>query len=179
MKGRGILKEATRVSIPSGREILSRRCSLLIDLGQYHLLPLRLPPLLALARVLPFVLLSPLDRRQFLSLDLAGLLDDLGKMTMSLDAPNLGHVAVPLDQRFVVFEGLTLLGGFDAASLGRIGSPETNVTVIGSAQEVFGIGGPGGSELVCCVSKIITEDGGAYHRVNGEDRLTTLCMRLV
>lgn len=165
--------------MPSDREMLSRRCSLLIDLGQNHLLPLRLPPVLALARVLPFVLLSPLDRRQFLSLDLAGLLDDLGNMTMSLDASNLGHVAVPLDQRFVVFEGLTLLGRFDAASLGRIGSPETNVAVVGSAQEVFGIGGPGGSELVCCVSQIVTKLGGTNHHINDEGRLTTLCMRLV
>lgn len=68
------------------------RDSLLLR-GQDHLLALALSWLqFVLPGVLPDVLLASLDRIEFLSLDLAGLLDRLWHVTLALDSSDLGHV---------------------------------------------------------------------------------------
>lgn len=58
--------------------------------------------------MLSLILLLPLDRLEFLALDLAGLLHLLGQMSMSFDTFNLRHVLIPFLQRLVVLELLAL-----------------------------------------------------------------------
>lgn len=79
--------------------------------------------------MLALVLLAALDGRQLLALDLAGLLDHLGKVPVPPDAPDLGQVREALDQRVVVLKRLPLLGRLDAAALRRLGAPEADVAL--------------------------------------------------
>jgi len=101
----------------------------LLLLGQNGLLPLALALLELLVRVLPLVLVAPLDGRQLLALDLARLLDDLGQVPVAPDALDLGHVRVPLHQGVVVLERLPLLGRLDPAPLRRVGAPQPDVAL--------------------------------------------------
>ena len=101
----------------------------LLLLNQDSLLPFALALLELLVRVLPLVLFPPLDGGQLLALDLASLLDHLGLMPVPADAPDLGHVRVPLHQRAVVLERLPLLGRLDPAPFRGVGAPEADVAL--------------------------------------------------
>lgn len=96
--------------------------------------------------MLPLVLLAALDGLELLVLDLAGLLDDLWRVSVALDAGNLGHVAVAADEGVIVLEGLAVAGGFDSLSLGGVCAPEADVAVVGAGEEVLCVGGPFGGE---------------------------------
>lgn len=92
--------------------------------------------------VLPLVLLSPLDSLQLLGLDLAGLLDNLGDMSVSLDATDLRHMCISLCQGFAVLQCLSLLRGLDTTSFRGIGAPQSDVAVVGARENVFRVWGP-------------------------------------
>lgn len=96
--------------------------------------------------MLPLVLLAALDGLELLVLDLAGLLDDLWRVTVALDAGNLGHMAVAAYEGVVVLEGLAVASRLDALSLGGICAPEADVAVVGAGEEVLCVGGPFGRE---------------------------------
>ena len=89
----------------------------LLLLNQNRLLSLALALLELLCRVFPLVLLLPLDSAQLIALDLGGLLDDLGDVSVAADALDLGHVLVSLREGLVVFERCSLSCGFDATAL--------------------------------------------------------------
>lgn len=60
-------------------------------------------------------------------------------MTLALDAANVGHVGVSFDQGLVILQLGALAGTLDSTAVGRIGTPETNVTVVRSREHVFAI----------------------------------------
>lgn len=102
--------------------------------SKYHLLPL-IPPLLELLLgVLPFVLLSFLNRLDLLTFDLPCFLHNLRDMSVAFDAFNFRHVCVALSERFVVLKGLTLLGGFYTFAFRGLRAPETDVAVVGAGD---------------------------------------------
>lgn len=78
--------------------------------SEHHLLPLILPLLELLLRMLPLILLFPLNRLQLFTLDLPSLLHNLWNMPVALDTFDFGHVGIAFGERFVVFERLALLG---------------------------------------------------------------------
>lgn len=99
---------------------------------QNHLLSLIPSSLKLFLCVTTLILLTSLDTLDLLSLDLTRLLEHLGHVAVTVDAADLGHVLVPLDQGVVVLEGLSLSGRLDTLSARGVGTPEANVAVIGT-----------------------------------------------
>ena len=77
-------------------------------LREDDLFALALARLQLLSRMFAFVLGSAFDGRKLIALDLAGLLDHLGQVSVTLDSPDLRHVCVALYQRLVVLHRLPL-----------------------------------------------------------------------
>lgn len=109
---------------------------------QNHFFSFVSPSLKLLLGMPTFVLLTPLDTLELLTLDLGSLLHNLGYVAMPLDAADLGHVPVALRQGLVVLEGLAVAGGLDAFSLRGIRPPDSDVAVVGPRQDILGVGGP-------------------------------------
>lgn len=61
------------------------------------------------------ILVLSLDSAQFFIFDVPSLFDDLWEMTVSSYSSNFGHMCVPVNERFVIFETLPLLCRFDTA----------------------------------------------------------------
>lgn len=92
------------------------------------------------------VLLSALDGRNLLLLDLGRLLDLLRQVTVPGDALDLGHVLVALLERGVVLHLGTFLCTADMGTLGSLRAPETDVAVVGAGKDVAGVGGEADGE---------------------------------
>ena len=78
--------------------------------GKDHLLPFRFPLTCLPLAVLSLIILSPSDGLELLNFDIASLFDNLGYMPVPYNAPNLGHMSVPLLQRLRVLQCHSLPG---------------------------------------------------------------------
>lgn len=87
--------------------------------------------------MLPDILFSSLHSGQLFSLDLAGLLDSLRQMPVTSDPSDLRHVCVSLDQSLVVFQLLSLAGALDSTPVGSIGTPNSDVAVIRTREDIL------------------------------------------
>lgn len=94
----------------------------------------------------PDVILTALNRRQFFSLDLRRLLDGLRHMTLALDSSDLGHVRVSINQSLVVLQLGPLTSTLDSTAVGGIGTPESDVAIVRSREDVLVVGGELGGE---------------------------------
>lgn len=90
--------------------------------------------------------MTTLNRRQFFSLDLRRLLDGLRHMTLALDSSDFGHVRVPINQSLVVFQLGPLTSTLDSTAVGGIGTPESDVAIVRSREDVLVVGGELGGE---------------------------------
>lgn len=113
---------------------------------QDHLLTLAATWHRALLAMLPDVLLSSLESGQFFSLDLASLLNGLRQMSVTSYTSDLRHVRVSLDQSLVVFKLLSLAGALDRAPVRGIGTPDSDVAVVRTGEDVLVIRRPFGRE---------------------------------
>ena len=87
--------------------------------------------------MLPLIFSPSLNRLQLLTLNLPRLLDRLWNMSMSLYPSDLRHMFISLHKRPVVFQFLTLARGFDTFAFRSVRTPETDVTVVGTSEEVL------------------------------------------
>ena len=105
-----------------------------------HLRAFILPRLqVGLASVLAHILFASLDGRKLLTLDLTSLLNRLGKVTLAFDAANLGHVRVSLDESLVVLQFGSLACALDSTAVRGLGTPETNIAIVRSRQNILAI----------------------------------------
>ena len=94
----------------------------------------------------PDVILTTLNRRQFFSLNLRCLLNSLRHMTLALDSSDLGHVRVSVNQSLVVLQLGPLASTLDSTAVGGIGTPESDVAIVRSREDVLVVGGEFGGE---------------------------------
>lgn len=138
-------REKKRISDAANVDIFLNNALLL--LRQDHLLTLVL--LLrqsSLLSVLPNIVFTSLNRRQLISLDLSSLLNSLRHMALAFDSPDLGHVGVSVDQGLVVLQLRALTSALDSAAVGSVGTPKSDVAIVGTGEDVLVVGGKLGRE---------------------------------
>jgi hypothetical protein len=90
--------------------------SSLLFCGKDHLFALGAVWHAALLAVLSNIVLSPLNTRELVLLDLTRLLDGLGHMTMALDPSDLWHVSISANKRLIILQLLPLARTLNAAT---------------------------------------------------------------
>lgn len=136
-----------RKSISDGANVDIFLNNTLLLLRQDHLFTLVL--LLrqsSLLSVLPNIVFTSLNRRQFISLDLSSLLNSLRHMALAFDSPDLGHVRVSVDQGLVVLQLRALTSALDSAAVGSVGTPKSDVAIVGAGEDVLVVGSKLGRE---------------------------------
>ena len=101
---------------------------------------------IGLASVLAHVLLASLDGSKLFSLDLTSLLNRLGQVTLSLDATNFRHMRVSLNESLVVLQLGSLTCALDSTAVRGLSTPETNIAIVRSRQDILAVWGELGRE---------------------------------
>ena len=67
-------------------------------------------------------------------------------MTLALDSSDLGHVRVSVNQSLVVLQLGPLASTLDSTAVGGIGTPESDVAIVRSREDVLVVGCEFGGE---------------------------------